>query len=231
MDFNIPENFTGLNDTQVLGSRSKFGENKMKETEKSTWFSLLLDILKEPMLILLIIITLIYLIVGNYGEAAFMFFAIVAVSGISFYQDNRSKKALEELEKLNEPLSKVIRNSKIISIPTHEIVVGDLCIIEEGKMINADGKILHSNDFSVNQSSLTGESFSVFKDKDSDDNEVFSGTLTVSGLAVFEVEKIGKETKLGKIGDSLQNIKEEKSPLQIQIEKFVKNMAIIGIVV
>jgi Cation transport ATPase len=231
MDFNIPENFTGLNDTQVLESRSKFGENKMKETEKSTWFSLLLDILKEPMLILLIIITLIYLIVGNYGEAAFMFFAIVAVSGISFYQDNRSKKALEELEKLNEPLSKVIRNSKIISIPTHEIVVGDLCITEEGKMINADGKILHSNDFSVNQSSLTGESFSVFKDKDSDDNEVFSGTLTVSGLAVFEVEKIGKETKLGKIGDSLQNIKEEKSPLQIQIEKFVKNMAIIGIVV
>ena len=231
MDFNIPENFTGLNDTQVLESRSKFGENKMKETEKSTWFSLLLDILKEPMLILLIIITLIYLIVGNYGEAAFMFFAIVAVSGISFYQDNRSKKALEELEKLNEPLSKVIRNSKIISIPTHEIVVGDLCITEEGKMINADGKILHSNDFSVNQSSLTGESFSVFKDKDSDDNEVFSGTLTVSGLAVFEVEKIGKETKLGKIGDSLQNIKEEKSPLQIQIGKFVKNMAIIGIVV
>ena len=231
MDFNIPENFTGLNDTQVLESRSKFGENKMKETEKSTWFSLLLDILKEPMLILLIIITLIYLMVGNYGEAAFMFFAIVAVSGISFYQDNRSKKALEELEKLNEPLSKVIRNSKIISIPTHEIVVGDLCITEEGKMINADGKILHSNDFSVNQSSLTGESFSVFKDKDSDDNEVFSGTLTVSGLAVFEVEKIGKETKLGKIGDSLKNIKEEKSPLQIQIEKFVKNMAIIGIVV
>ena len=231
MDFNIPENFTGLNDTQVLESRSKFGENKMKETEKSTWFSLLLDILKEPMLILLIIITLIYLIVGNYGEAAFMFFAIVAVSGISFYQDNRSKKALEELEKLNEPLSKVIRNSKIISIPTHEIVVGDLCITEEGKMINADGKILHSNDFSVNQSSLTGESFSVFKDKDSDDNEVFSGTLTVSGLAVFEVEKIGKVTKLGKIGDSLQNIKEEKSPLQIQIEKIVKNMAIIGIVV
>ena len=231
MDFNIPENLTGLNDTQVLESRSKFGENKMKETEKSTWFSLLLDILKEPMLILLIIITLIYLMVGNYGEAAFMFFAIVAVSGISFYQDNRSKKALEELEKLNEPLSKVIRNSKIISIPTHEIVVGDLCITEEGKMINADGKILHSNDFSVNQSSLTGESFSVFKDKDSDDNEVFSGTLTVSGLAVFEVEKIGKVTKLGKIGDSLQNIKEEKSPLQIQIEKFVKNMAIIGIVV
>lgn len=231
MDVNIPENLTGLTDGQVLASRAKFGENKMNETKKSTWFSLLLDILKEPMLILLIIITIIYLIVGNYSEAIFMFVAIVAVSGISFYQDNRSKMALEELEKLNEPLSKVIRNSQIIKIPTHEIVVGDLAITEEGKMVNADGRILHSNDFSVNEAPLTGESFSVFKSKDSDDNLVYSGTLTVSGLAVFLVEKIGKETKLGKIGDSLQNIKDEKSPLQIQIERFVKSMAIVGIVV
>lgn len=231
MDFNIPENLTGLTDEQVLESRAKFGENKMKESEKSTWFSLLLDILKEPMLVLLVIITIIYLVVGNYSEAVFMFIAIVAVSGISLYQDRRSKMALEELEKLNEPLSKVIRNSTLMKIPTHEIVVGDLAITEEGKMINADGKILHSNDFSVNEASLTGESFSVFKSKDSEDNLVYSGTLTVSGLAVFQVENIGKDTKLGKIGDSLQNIKDEKSPLQIQIEKFVKNMAIIGIVV
>ncbi len=183
------------------------------------------------MLVLLVIITIIYLVVGNYSEAVFMFIAIVAVSGISLYQDRRSKMALEELEKLNEPLSKVIRNSTLMKIPTHEIVVGDLAITEEGKMINADGKILHSNDFSVNEASLTGESFSVFKSKDSEDNLVYSGTLTVSGLAVFQVENIGKDTKLGKIGDSLQNIKDEKSPLQIQIEKFVKNMAIIGIVV
>lgn len=69
---------------------------------------------------------------------------------------------MEELEKLNEPLSTVIRNSKAVEIPTHDIVVGDLCITEEGRIINADGVIVHSNDFSVNESSLTGESFSVF---------------------------------------------------------------------
>jgi Ca2+-transporting ATPase len=97
----------------------------------------------------------------------------------------------------------VIRNSKIIKIPTFEIAVGDLCITEEGNLINADGTIVHSNDFSVNQSSLTGESFSVFKDSKSEDNKVYSGTITVSGLAVFEVEQIGKETKVGKIGQSI----------------------------
>jgi Ca2+-transporting ATPase len=116
----------------------------------------------------------------------------------------------------------VIRDSKIIDIPTFEIAVGDLCITEEGSLINADGRIVHSNDFSVNESSLTGESFSVFKDSRSEDHKVYSGTITVSGLAVFEVENIGKETKVGKIGQSILGIKTEISPLQLQIRNFVK---------
>ncbi|MDP2453131.1 MULTISPECIES: cation-translocating P-type ATPase [unclassified Kaistella] len=231
MSFHIPEHLKGLNDEEVQRSHQKFGFNQTKQIEKSSWLKLLFDILREPMLILLIIIAIIYLAVGNYGEALFMLAAIILVSGISFYQDNRSQKALEELEKLNEPLSRVIRNSKIVEIPTYEIAVGDLCITEEGKMINADGKIVHSNDFSVNESSLTGESFSVFKDNTSEDRQVYNGTSTVSGLAVFEVEHIGKETKLGKIGESISAIKDERSPLQKQIEQFLKYMAIIGIIV
>ncbi|HQC07635.1 MAG TPA: cation-transporting P-type ATPase, partial [Kaistella chaponensis] len=193
MDFNVPKNFKGLTEAEIQISREKFGYNQLNKTEKTSWLKLLLDIFREPMLILLIIIAIIYFVVGNFGESLFMLLAIVVVSGISFYQDNRSKKALEALEKLNEPLSKVIRDNKILEIPTHEIAVGDLCVTEEGKMINADGIILHSNDFSVNESSLTGESFSVFKDNKSSDKQVYSGTSTVSGLAVFEVQKIGKE--------------------------------------
>jgi len=231
MSYNIPDRLKGLNDSEVAASRKQYGYNQSGKIQKSTWFQMLFDILKEPMLLLLIAVAIIYLMVGDYGEAIFMFGAIVAVSGISFYQDNRSKKALEALEKLNEPLSTVIRNSKVIQIPTHEITIGDLCIIEEGKMINADGKIVHSNDFSVNEASLTGETFSVFKSQETEDKNVYSGTLVVSGLAVFEVEKIGDDTKLGKIGASIQNIREERSPLQIQITKFVKWMAVIGVVV
>lgn len=231
MLYNIPPNLTGLSSDEVLTSQKQYGFNKINAAQKSSWISLLLNILKEPMLLLLIAVAIIYLIVGDYGEAIFMFGAIVAVSGISFYQDNRSKKALEALEKLNEPLSTVIRNSKVLQILTHEITVGDLCIIEEGKMINADGVIVHSNDFSVNEASLTGETFSVFKSQETEDRNVYSGTLVVSGLAVFEVEKIGNTTKLGKIGQSIQSIQEEHSPLQTQITKFVKGMALIGVIV
>src|SRR5690606_25814036 len=205
---------------ELAASRRQYGYNQSSEIKKSGWQEMLLDILKEPMLILLMAVAIIYLIVGNYSEAAFMVAAIVVVSGISFYQDNRSKKALEALEKLNEPESIVIRNAQVLPIPTHEIAVGDLCIIEEGKMINADGEIVYSNDFSVNEASLTGESFSVFKSTQSDDKKVYSGTLVSSGLAVFKVEQIGSHTKLSKIGQSIFDIKEELSPLHNQITKF-----------
>ncbi len=231
MNYNIPENLKGLTESEVAASRKKYGYNRLEAVKKESWADLLLNILKEPMLILLICVSFIYVLTGDYGEALFMFAAIVGVTAISFYQDNRSKKALEELEKLNEPLSKVIRNSKIIDIPTFEIAVGDLCITEEGNLINADGRIVYSNDFSVNESSLTGESFSVFKDSKSEDNKVYSGTITVSGLAVFEVENIGKETRVGKIGQSILNIKTEISPLQLQIRNFVKGMAVIGLII
>ena len=231
MTYNIPESLKGLTETEVEVSRKKYGYNTLGEIRKETWVNLLLSILKEPMLILLICVSFIYILIGDYNEALFMIAAILAVTAISFYQDNRSKKALKELEKLNEPLSKVIRNSKIVEIPTSEIVVGDLCITEEGNLINADGKILHSNDFSVNESSLTGESYSVFKDSSSEDNEIYSGTVTVSGLAVYRAERIVKETKVGKIGLSIMNISDEESPLQIQISKFVKGMAVIGVII
>ncbi|HNB61794.1 MAG TPA: cation-transporting P-type ATPase, partial [Saprospiraceae bacterium] len=166
----IPEYLKGLDATEVEDSRQRFGFNSLRSGSEAAWYDLLVDIFKEPMLILLVAVSIIYLIIGDWGEAAFMFVAIVAVSAISFYQDNRSRKALQELEKLNEPLSTVIRNSEILKIPTREIVVGDLCVVEEGKMVNADGRIVHSNDFSVNEASLTGESMPVFKRADTADS-------------------------------------------------------------
>ena len=231
MTYQIPENLTGLSEEAVKNARIKFGFNRIAANRRKVWYQLLFNTLKEPMLILLIAVAFIYVMVGNVAEALFMLVAIIAVSAISFYQDNRSRKALEALEKLNEPLSTVIRNSTVIKIPTHEIAVGDLCIVEEGKMINADGQIIHSNDFSVNEASLTGESFSVFKSQDTQDKKVYSGTLVVSGLAIFSVEKIGRKTQLGTIGESIEYIKEEPSPLQIQITKFVRAMAIVGIII
>lgn len=231
MPYNLDPTLQGLTAEELKVAREKHGFNQPDSIQKKGWHLMLLDILKEPMLLLLIAVTVIYLLVGNYGEALFMLAAIAAVSGISFYQDNRSKKALEALEKLNDPLTTVIRDHKIVQIPTNELAVGDLCIVEEGNMINADGQIVQSSDFSVNESSLTGESYSVYKNADSADNQVYSGTQAVSGLAVFRVDKIGNQTKIGHIGQSITNMKEEASPLKVQITKFVKYMAIIGVIV
>lgn len=229
MKYNLPKNLTGLTKSQLLDSRKKYGFNQVVHHNNNAWYLMLFDILKEPMLLLLFAVAIIYFIVGDYSEAFFMLGAIVTVSGISFYQDSRSKKALEALVKLNEPLSTVIRDGKAIEIPSNEIAVGDLYLIEEGRMVSADGEIVYSNDFSVNEASLTGESFSVFKSIESDYNHIYSGTIVVSGLAVIRVTHIGNETKLGKIGKSISEIKEVASPLQIQITQFVKGMAFIGI--
>lgn len=228
---NIPEHFIGLNDQEVISSRKQFGANEQNHKPKYLWWIALLELLKEPMLLLLIAVSIIYFILGQNSEAWFMLSAVIAVSGISFYQDNRSRKALEALEALNEPLTTVVRNGEVQTIPTSEIVVNDLVIVEEGFFINADGEILHSNDFSVNEASLTGEAYSVFKSEKTEDRKIFSGTLVASGLAVFRVTEIGPATVLGKLGSSIINIREEATPLQQQIERFVKKMAYIGIAV
>lgn len=231
MAINIPGHLKGLTHEEVIASQKRYGYNQVEEKEHNSIIRLFLNFIKEPMLLLLIAVSVIYFVVGEYGDAFFMLAALVAVSGISIYQDNRSKKSLEALKKLNEPLSAVIRNSHLVHIPTHEIAVGDLCVIEEGKFINADGRIVHSNDFAVDESALTGESFSIYKDSSSEDPHAFSGTIVTSGMAVIKVEQIGRNTRLGKIGESILSIKAETSPLSLQINHFVKTMAIIGVII
>ncbi len=228
---NIPENIIGLTDTEAENSRKQFGNNEQIHRKKYKWWLALLELVQEPMLLLLIAVAIIYFILGENSEAYFMLAAIIAVSGISFYQDNRSRKALEALEKLNEPLSTVWRERESKKIPTKDIVIGDLIIAKEGNTINADGEIVHSNDFSVNESALTGEAYAVFKSEKTENKSVFSGTLVASGLAVYRVTQIGPNTAIGKLGSSILDIKETPTPLQIQIEKFVKGMATIGIII
>ncbi|PSL47835.1 Ca2+-transporting ATPase [Chitinophaga niastensis] len=228
---NLPEHIKGLDDIAVAASRQQYGSNTTPVPDENPVVQVLKELLQEPMLILLIAVTVIYFIMGEWGEAYFMLAAIALVSGISVYQDSRSRKALEALEKMNEPLSKVIRNGVLKSIPTIDIVTGDMLLITEGNTINADGVIVHSNDFSVNESALTGEAYTVFKQADNEDNNVYSGTLVVSGLAIIEVKNVGAGTKLGQLGEAILNIKEEATPLQLQIQQFVKWMAVAGIIV
>ena len=183
------------------------------------------------MFLLLAAAASIYYITGDYGDGIFMTAAIILVSAISLFQESRSHNAIEALRKLSQPKSKVIRNSELVEILSEEIVLGDCIQVEEGTFIPADGIILQSNDFSVNESILTGESLSVFKNETSENPQVFQGTIAASGLAICKVTAIGNQTQLGKIGSSLSAIAEEKTPLQIQIGNFVKKMSIIGLII
>ena len=219
----------GLSTEEVIQSRKKNGSNSLEHQDKNHFITSLIEMIKEPMFLLLLLATSIYFITGEYSNGIFMLAAIILVSAISLYQESKSRNAIEELKKLSQPKSKVIRNGEIIEIPSEEIVLGDFIQTEEGTFVPADGTIIQSNDFSVNESVLTGESLSVFKNEKSEINQVFQGTIAASGLAICEVTAIGNQTQLGKIGKSIESIVEEKTPLQLQIGNFVKKLSLIGL--
>jgi P-type Ca2+ transporter type 2C len=224
-------NIQGLSQEAVSASRVKYGKNSVNYHHENTFWAALKGFLKDPMVILLFVASVIYFVSGQTGDGIFMLSAIVLVSGISLYQGTRSKNALRKLQDLTQPKSKVIRDGKIEEIKSEDLVIGDSLLVEEGTAISADGVIVHSNDFSVNESILTGESFAVEKDKTQKDNFIFQGTAVATGLAIATITAIGSETKLGKIGKSLQGISEEKTPLELQINDFVKKMAIVGAII
>jgi P-type Ca2+ transporter type 2C len=221
-------NIKGLNNSQVALARKNFGLNTLNYKKENTFLDTLTRVAKDPMIILLLVASSIYFISGKIGDGIFLAAAIIFQTSISLFQFSRSKNALEKLKDLSQPKCKVIRIGNVVEINSDDLVVGDSLMVEEGSAITADGSIVHSNDFSVNESILTGESLSVFKDATKEDKFIYSGTTVASGLAIATITSIGNETKLGKIGSSLESIAEEKTPLEIQIANFVKKMAFAG---
>jgi P-type Ca2+ transporter type 2C len=224
-------NIKGLTNEQVIIARDKYGLNQLLYKKTNGFLDALKSLVKEPMLILLLAASSIYFFSGYIGDGIFMLSAIVLVSAISLYQDSRSRNALKKLKNFTQPYCKVFRNGVIVEIQSEELVVGDSLMVEEGTLIAADGVIEHSNDFSVNESILTGESFGISKDKNTSDNSIYLGTSVVGGLAIATITAVGNETRLGKIGKSLEEIQEEKTPLELQINNFVKKMVLAGAIV
>ncbi|WP_276135211.1 cation-translocating P-type ATPase [Polluticoccus soli] len=226
-----PFPFSGLSNEQVAASAKAHGTNTIAKSRNNALWASLKDVATEPMFLLLLACATIYFVLGELSEAWFMLGAIIAVSAISFYQDNRSRKALESLREFTQPHATVIRNNAVAKINSSEIVIGDLIVVSEGELVPADGRIIHLNDLSVNESILTGEAYAVIKDIHAGDDKIYKGTLVVSGLCVFETTAIGVATRLEQIGLSVEAIGKEKTPLQLQISSFVKWMALAGTVV
>lgn len=223
--------YSGLTYEEVEASRKVHGTNELVSTTENRLLAIIKNLLHEPMVLLLLLASTIYFITGEYGEGIFMVVAIALVSAISLYQEARSTDALSKLKEYLKPNCKVLREGEEQEIPVNDIVIGDLIICEEGSSIPADADIIRSNDFSVSEAILTGESLPVFKSKTSEDPKLYRGTSVASGLAIGEVKAIGTGTQLGHIGKSVEKLDDTKTPLQSQIGSFVKRMVILGAIV
>ena len=217
----------GLSEKQVLELRKKFGENIIPFKEEATWLSILFSQLKSPLIYILIIVGLISLILKEYFDAGLIAFVIIVNVLMGFFQEYNAKKTLTALRKILKPKTIVIRDGQRKEMEVKELVPEDLVVLGSGDRIPADGKLIEGVGLLVNESVLTGEAEAVTKTEGEGSNLLFMGTTIISGRGVMEVIKTGKETEMGKIGKSLAEIKEEKTPLQIKLEIFAKNLAVI----
>lgn len=223
----VLKNINSLNDDEVLLSRSENGTNELSKKKKEPLIIKILSIFKEPMFLLLIVAASVYFIVGEYGDGIIMLVFVIAVCSIEFIQESKTDKALEELNKLSSLNVSVIRNGKKEIITSEEIVVGDIVLLEEGDKVPADGIVLYSQSLGVNESSLTGESDIVYKNTKVDNdnhfklNMCYSGTDITNGMGIIRATSVGVKTELGRIGESLNTLKQEKTPLELQVNKLV----------
>jgi Ca2+-transporting ATPase len=234
-------NLNGLSEREASSRLQKNGYNELPKEKRKTTLKIILEVLKEPMFLLLIACWGIYLVLGDIKESFLLLGFVGVIIFITIYQENKTEKALNALRDLSSPRALVVRGGERKRIPGKEVVEGDIVILSEGDRVPADSVVVASSNFSVDESLLTGESVSVSKKPTKnlkilmqnpggeDTPFVYSGTLVVRGTAIALVKKTGIETEMGKIGKSLESIKAEKTNLQKETKHLVKYFAIYGI--
>lgn len=239
----------GLNPEQVEKSRSTYGTNSFVRQSHESLAKRIWDASTEPMLVMLIFAAIITLAVNitryftggeyNFLECVGIFAAIALSVVITIITEGKSAKAFEALNKINEDtLIKVIRNGEPQLITQKEIVVGDIIMIETGDKIVADGRLLSSNDLSVDESALTGESLPVKKDAEfvcqkstpvaERANMLYSGCFVSAGNGQMLVTGVGNDTEFGQIAQELSSIEKTTTPLQEKLDKLGKQITVLG---
>lgn len=239
----------GLNPEQVEKSRSTYGTNSFVRQSHESLAKRIWDASTEPMLVMLIFAAIITLAVNitryftggeyNFLECVGIFAAIALSVVITIITEGKSAKAFEALNKINEDtLIKVIRNGEPQLIAQKEIVVGDIIMIETGDKIVADGRLFSSNDLSVDESALTGESLPVKKDAEfvcqkstpvaERANMLYSGCFVSVGNGQMLVTGVGNDTEFGQIAQELSSIEKTTTPLQEKLDKLGKQITVLG---
>ena len=228
-----------LTSAEVKAHQEKFGPNELVEGKKKTTFQIFLEQYKDFLVIILIAAAIVSGFLGD-AESAIVILIVITINAIlGTVQTVKAEQSLASLKKLSGPEAKVLRDGSVVPIPSAEVTVGDIVMLDAGDYIPADGRLLESASLKVDESALTGESLGVEKMTDAIEGEVplgdrtnmvYSGSFVTYGRGSFVVTGIGMETEVGKIASLLKTTSEKKTPLQVNLDQFGQKLSIIILV-
>jgi Ca2+-transporting ATPase len=232
-----PQEPKGLSQEAAAARLAEDGPNSLPATGQRGFWVMVLNIIREPMLMLLIACGIVYLILGDPQEATLLLCGVIFIFGITIVQEQKTERALDALKDLSSPRTLVIRGGHRILVPSKAVVRGDVVVLGEGDRVPADGILLRESNLQVDESVLTGESLAVSKRvarsgdrqmaQPGGDNTpfVFSGTMITRGSGLLTVTATGSATAFGKIGAALFDIQLEGTRLQGEVTTLVRRIA------
>lgn len=234
------EELTGLSEREAERRLANNGFNELETEKPKKLWAFLFDIVKEPMIALLVISATIYYLLGEPSEGILLSASVFFIMAITIYQERKTEQSIQALRNLSSPRALVLRSGQLERIPGREVVRDDIIIVNEGDRVPADAILLEATNLLVDESLLTGESVPVTKTtsnqahtekKPGGDNlpYLFSGTVVVRGHGKAKVIATGKETEIGEIGKALNRVGTGKTLLQKEVAHIIKIFASISI--
>lgn len=231
----------GLTDEQVKQSREQHGKNVLTPPQRTSLWKLYLDKYRDPIIQILLVAAFVSLILAfiekNFMETIGIFVAVFLATTVGFYFERDAAKKFNLLTALSEEQPvKVRRNGKVMEIPRHDVVVGDVVLVEVGDEVPADGELIVCNDLQINESSLTGEPVAEKSLEGGGDgayprNVILRSTMVMNGRGEFVVTAVGDATEIGKVAKKSTEQTSVETPLHMQLDKLAKMISKVGSVV
>lgn len=223
----------GLSNAEAALRLRRDGANLLPQADRRNAWRIVRSVLAEPMLMLLLAATAIYLLLGDPQEAAALGASVLVVIGLTIYQEYKSERALQALRDLSSPRARVLREGEMRLVAAREVVVGDVIFLAEGDRVPADARLVEDNDLMLDESMLTGESVPVPRSATfragQEEDVVRASTLVVRGHGTAEVVATGSRTAVGRIGVALRAMRPPPTPMQREIRHAVFLFAALGI--
>lgn len=231
----------GLTDEQVKESREQHGKNVLTPPQRTSLWKLYLDKYRDPIIQILLVAAFVSLILAfiekNFMETIGIFVAVFLATTVGFYFERDAAKKFNLLTALSEEQPvKVRRNGKVMEIPRHDVVVGDVVLVEVGDEVPADGELIVCNDLQINESALTGEPIAEKSLEGGGDgayprNVILRSTMVMNGRGEFVVTAVGDATEIGKVAKKSTEQTSVETPLHMQLDKLAKMISKVGSVV